>query len=298
MKQHQITHKFRDYEQDSSRSRRRRSQEVDRDLAAQIQLLENEEPERDEFEFKFNDLEEAAVPPPKSPRGLKKKNGKAGKGRTRITTGAAKFKDEHSQGRSSYKCPIESCTSVLSTYHSYRRHLIYSHGTNISELRTQSRREDQSNEMEKSAQAPPRSEHLEDPAAAGNTTALSYGYGDQSYGYGYGCWNGYGSMQHQYPTLDPSGQWYWDYQHQQWFPYYGSQWIPNYHHYQHQGHRPQPAELRVERVPNAFQLRSPAREGGGGGEEKQEQTRREPLRQTDRDFNFQDILDLDASGNN
>ena len=84
MKQHQITHKFRDYEQDSSRSRRRRSQEVDRDLAAQIQLLENEEPERDEFEFKFNDLEEAAVPPPKSPRGLKKKNGKAGKGRARL----------------------------------------------------------------------------------------------------------------------------------------------------------------------------------------------------------------------
>ena len=55
---------------DKDSSRRRRSQE------------ENEEPERDEFEF--NDLEEAAVPPPKSPRGLKKKNGKAGKGRARL----------------------------------------------------------------------------------------------------------------------------------------------------------------------------------------------------------------------
>ena len=72
----------------------------------------------------------------------------------------------------------------------------------------------------------------------------------------------------------------------------------------HGGHlRPQAAELRVERVRNAFQQRSP---GTGGGrqegrqdnENQQEQTGREQLRQTDRDFNFQDILDLDASGNN
>ena len=53
---------------DKDSSRRRRSQE------------ENEEPERDEFEF--NDLEDAA-PPPKSPRSLKKKNGKA-KGRAKL----------------------------------------------------------------------------------------------------------------------------------------------------------------------------------------------------------------------
>ena len=70
----------------------------------------------------------------------------------------------------------------------------------------------------------------------------------------------------------------------------------------HAGHlRPQAAELRVERVRNAFQQRSP---GGGGRQEgrqegrpanenQQEQTGREQLRQTDRDFNFQDILDLD-----
>ena len=39
-------------------------------------------------------------------------------------------------------------------------------------------------------------------------------------------------------------------------------------------------------------------EGRQETENQQEQTRREHLRQTDRDFNFQDILDLDASGNN
>ena len=66
-------------------------------------------------------------------------------------------------------------------------------------------------------------------------------------------------------------------------------------------HRPQAAELRVERVRNAFQQRSAApggQEGRPETENQQGQTRREHLRQTDRDFNFQDILDLDASGNN
>ena len=54
---------------DKDSSRRRRSQE------------ENEEPERDEFEF--NDQEEPLPLPPKSPRGLKKKNGKV-KGKSKL----------------------------------------------------------------------------------------------------------------------------------------------------------------------------------------------------------------------
>ena len=56
-----------DGEKDSSR--RRRSQE------------ENEEPEKDEFEF--NDVEDSLPLPPKSPRSLKKKNGKA-KGKAKL----------------------------------------------------------------------------------------------------------------------------------------------------------------------------------------------------------------------
>ena len=43
-------------------------------------------------------------------------------------------------------------------------------------------------------------------------------------------------------TLDPSGQWYWDYQHQQWFPYYP----PQPHHHQQQEHQQHQEQQHLE----------------------------------------------------
>ena len=70
------------------------------------------------------------------------------------------------------------------------------------------------------------------------------------------------------------------------------------HGHRHDGrHRAQAAELRVERVPNGYQAPRV--------EEERNMQQEPPIpaldqRQNnrDRDFNFQDILDLDASGNN
>ena len=64
--------------------------------------------------------------------------------------------------------------------------------------------------------------------------------------------------------------------------------------HRHDGrHRAHSAELRVERVPNAFQLREEEERNN-----QQEAVAGNDQRQNNRDFNFQDILDLDANGNN